>query len=99
MLSASGQFVDARSAEGISTVFGCVQALSESTATLPLHLYARLDNGDRQRADDYPLARVLRQPTEILTGFCEKLENELTRINKRIIRNGEISISIFEEKF
>jgi len=68
-LSASGQFVDARSAEGISTVFGCVQALSESTATLPLHLYARLDNGDRQRADDYPLARVLRQPTEILTGF------------------------------
>ena len=69
-LSASGQFVDARSAEGISTVFGCVQALSESTATLPLHLYQRLDNGDRQRADDYPLARVLRQPTEILTGFA-----------------------------
>lgn len=70
MLSASGQFVDARSAEGISTVFGCVQALSESTATLPLHLYQRMDNGDRQRADDYPLARVLRQPTEILTGFA-----------------------------
>ena len=50
--SAVGQYVDAKSAESISAVFGCVQALSESTACLPLHVYQRTDTG-RERADGH----------------------------------------------
>lgn len=68
-VSASGPFVDAKAAEGISAVFGCVQALSESTACLPLHVYQRTDNGERIRADDHPLAKVLRAPNPHQSGL------------------------------
>lgn len=68
-VSPSGQFVDAKSAEGISAVFGCVQALAESTACLPLHVYARTDDGERERADDHALARVLREPNSYQSGL------------------------------
>lgn len=69
-VSASGQFVDAKAAEGISAVFGCVQALSESTACLPLHVYARAENGDRERVPDHPLARVLNEPNPYQSGMA-----------------------------
>ena len=69
-VSASGQFVDTKAAEGISAVFGCVQALSESTACLPLHVYARSEDGNRERADDLPLARVLREPNDYQSGLA-----------------------------
>ena len=44
-LSQSGQFVDAKAAESISAVWGCITALSESTACLLLHVYQRNDDG------------------------------------------------------
>ncbi|MBB5862418.1 phage portal protein [Xanthomonas sp. 3058] len=69
-LSASGQFVDANAAESLTAVFAAVQALSESTATLPLHVYQRQDDGERVRADEHPLSRVLRQPNECQTGVA-----------------------------
>lgn len=69
-VSASGQFVDAKSAESITAVFACVQALSESTATLPLHVFERVSDGERQRADDHPLSRVLRQPNPYQSGLA-----------------------------
>ena len=68
--SAAGSYVDTKAAESISAVFGCVQALSESTACLPLHVYARKDDGDRQRAEDHPLARVLREPNPYQSGMA-----------------------------
>ena len=69
-LSASGQHVDAKSAEGMAAVFGCVQALSESTACLPLHVYQRMESGERIRADDHPLANVLRNPNSHQSGMA-----------------------------
>ena len=68
-VSASGSFVDAKAAEGISAVFGCVQALSESTACLPLHVYARAEDGERERNEDHALARVLREPNSYQSGL------------------------------
>lgn len=62
--------VDSKAAESISAVFACVQALSESTACLPLHVYARNDDGERQRTDDHPLARVLREPNPYQSGMA-----------------------------
>lgn len=67
--STAGVHVDVKAAEGIAAVFACVQALSESTAALPLHVYQRLPNGSRQRADDHPLARVLEEPNGYMSGF------------------------------
>lgn len=69
-VSQSGQFVDAKSAESITAVFACVQAISESTATLPLHVFERVADGQRQRADDHPLSRVLRQPNDYQSGLA-----------------------------
>lgn len=67
--TSTGQYVDAKAAEGIAAVFACVQALSESTATLPLHVFERRADGDRERADDHPLARVLREPNGYQSGL------------------------------
>lgn len=67
--SAAGAYVDAKSAESISTVFGCVQALSESSAALPMHVYRRTDTGDRERADGHWLSRLLDRPNDWQTGF------------------------------
>lgn len=67
--NASGQHVDARSAESISTVYACVQALSESSACLPLHVYRRTESGDRERADGHWLSRLLDRPNDWQSGM------------------------------
>src|SRR3546814_10991360 len=56
-MSASGQHVDSRTAESIAAVYACVAALSESTSTLPLHVYMSTEDGNRQRVDYYDLPR------------------------------------------
>jgi len=73
-VSASGAFVDVKSAESITAVYAAVQTLAESTACLPLHVYQRQENGERVRADDYPLARVLRQPNPNQSGLTFREE-------------------------
>src|SRR5690606_15192692 len=70
LVSSSGAYVDVRSAEGISTVFAAVGLLAGTVASLPLHLYRRLPNGDRERVTDHPLAEVLSaRPNENQTAF------------------------------
>ena len=51
--------VNPTSAQSVSTVFACVSAISETTASLPLILYRRKGEDDRERATDHPLYRVL----------------------------------------
>lgn len=46
------------SAQGVSAVYACVQAIAETTASLPLILFRRMGE-DRERATDHPLYRVL----------------------------------------
>jgi len=67
--STAGAYVDAKSAESISAVYACVQALSESTACLPLHVYRRTDTGDRERADGHWLSRLLDRPNAWQSGM------------------------------
>ena len=90
--------VNARTAEGLTAVYACVQALSESTACLPLHLYRRGENGDRQRADDHPLSRVLDAPNPDQSGlaFRESLTASVLLhgngyARKDFNRSGELS--------
>lgn len=56
-------------AEGISSVYACVSAVSETIASLPLAVYRRTDTG-REKAPDHPLYRVLHdQPNERQTAL------------------------------
>ncbi len=53
-----GGAVSAQSAQGVASVYACVAAISETVATLPLHLYRDAD-GVREKARNHPLYRVL----------------------------------------
>jgi len=50
--------VNAQTAQGVSAVFACVAAISETVATLPFHLYRDKD-GEREKATSHPLYRVI----------------------------------------
>jgi HK97 family phage portal protein len=56
-LSASA--VTPTTAQSVSAVYACVQAIAETTASLPLILFRRGEDGDRARATDHSLYRVL----------------------------------------
>ena len=62
--------VTPHSAEGLSAVYACVAAISETIASLPLQLYKRTDNDGRETAKDHPLYRALHDsPNEIQTAL------------------------------
>lgn len=74
--SASGVYVDAKSAESVSTVHAAVSLIAGTVASLPLHLYQRGDNGDRTRASLHPLYRILHDtpnPGQTALEFREQL--------------------------
>lgn len=74
--TSAGLPVSPGNAETISTVFSCVQSIAETIGGLPLILYRREGNGDRVRASDHPLYRVLHDaPNERQTAleFREQL--------------------------
>ena len=50
--------VNDRTAQSVSAVYACVQAISEAVATLPLVMYRR-DGKDREAVEDHPLHHVL----------------------------------------
>jgi HK97 family phage portal protein len=50
--------VNPTTAQGVSAVYACVNAISETTASLPLILFRRKGD-DRERASDHPLYSVL----------------------------------------
>ncbi|WP_291718741.1 phage portal protein [Magnetospirillum sp. 64-120] len=57
-VTASGQRVNARVAENLSTVLACVGAISTAIASLPVFVYRRVDGG-REEDDGHPLARLI----------------------------------------
>lgn len=54
----AGVDVNTTTAEGISAVYACVAAISETVGSLPLDVYRNTDNG-RQKAKSHPLYRLL----------------------------------------
>lgn len=55
---------------GIPAVYACIRVLAESIAALPLITYARLDNGDKERARDFSLYPLLHDsPNPLMTSF------------------------------
>lgn len=63
-------------AQGVSAVFACVQAIAETTASLPLILFKR-NGDDRERASDHPLYRALHDmanPEQTALEFREYMQ-------------------------
>lgn len=58
MVTGSGVTVTPDTALRISAVYGCVRILSETVASLPLHVYRRLPNGGRESVR-HPLNNLL----------------------------------------
>lgn len=60
MNTTTGQLVNARAAENLSTVLACVSAISSAVASLPVWVY-RLSEQGRDVDKGHPLARLARQ--------------------------------------
>ena len=56
-----------------SAVFGCVRVLSETLASMPIMLYRKLSNGDRESVTDLPIYDILHnRPNEEMSPFSFK---------------------------
>jgi len=68
--TSSGIHINETVALGIPAVFACVRVLSEAIASLPLITYKKFNNGDRERARDFSLFRLLHDsPNPLMTSF------------------------------
>lgn len=93
--SAAGKRVNERTAMQTSAVYACVRVISESVASLPLHLYRYTDNGGKEKAIEHPLYRLLHdEPNSEMTAYSF-FEAALTHMllwgnfYAQIIRNGK----------
>lgn len=57
--SSAGKCVTERSAMQMTAVYSCVRILSETIASLPLHLYKYTESGGKEKATDSPLYFLL----------------------------------------
>ena len=92
--SSSGRRVNERSAMQMTAVYSCVRILSEAVASLPLHVYERIDTGT-EKAIAHPLYKVLHdEPNPEMTSFVFR-ETMMTHLllwgnaYAQIIRNGK----------
>lgn len=94
MSTAAGVTVTPLKALGVSTVFACVNRVSQSVATIPLKLYRSLPGGGRVEATEHPLFSLLHDSPnpEMTSGdFRRAVQSHLTLRNNGyalIVRNG-----------
>lgn len=93
--SSSGKNVNERSAMQMTAVYACVRILSEAIAGLPLHLYRYGKEGNKEKAVDHTLYRLLHdEPNPEMTSFIFR-ETLMTHLllwgnaYAQIIRNGK----------
>ncbi len=68
--STSGKAVNERSAMQMTAVYACVRILSESIASMPIHLYQQKKQGNKIKAFKHPLYRLLHdEPNAEMTSF------------------------------
>ncbi|MCL2124169.1 MAG: phage portal protein [Desulfovibrionaceae bacterium] len=90
----AGITVNERTAMQLGAVYACVRVISESLASLPLHVYNIQLDGDRHKAEDHPLYRLLHdEPNPEMTSilFRETLMGHLLiwgNAYAQIVRNG-----------
>ncbi len=65
----SGEIIGPESVKRIFAVYACTNVLAESLATLPLKVYHRDEDDNRQVVSDHPLAKVLKKPNPTMSTF------------------------------
>ena len=92
--SSSGRRVTERTAMQMTAVYSCVRILSETLASLPLHIYESSENNSR-KATKHPLYKLLHdEPNPEMTSFIFR-ETLMTHLllwgnaYAQIIRNGK----------
>lgn len=92
--TASGKRVTPLSAMQTTAVYACVRILSESIASLPVHLHRYREDGGSEKVLSHPLQRILHdEPNDEMTAFVfrETLMGHLLlwgNAYAQIIRNG-----------
>ena len=93
--SSAGKTVNERTAMQITAVHACVRVISETIASLPLHLYRYGEKGNKEKATDHPLYFLLHdEPNPEMTSFVFR-ETLMTHLllwgnaYAQIIRNGK----------
>lgn len=93
--STSGKAVTERSAMQMTAVYACVRILSESIASLPVHLYQYQEKGSKNKALEHPLYKIIHnEPNPEMTSFVFR-ETLMTHLllwgnaYAQIIRNGK----------
>lgn len=93
--STSGKPVNERSAMQMTAVYACVRILSESIASLPVHLYRYKEDGGKEKALEHPLYRLIHdEPNPEMTSFVFR-ETLMTHLllwgnaYAQIVRNGK----------
>ena len=86
-------------AKRVSAVFACTSLISETLASLPVILYRKTGDGDKERATDHPLYRTLRfRPNVWMTPMdfygCGQMHAGLrgNAYNEIVINDGEIHL-------
>ena len=70
----SGQHVNAESAQSLPAVLCAVTTISEAIASLPIHVYRRTQNGDKERARNHYVERLLNtSPNDYMTAYDFKI--------------------------
>lgn len=68
--TAAGISMDEHASLGLSAVYACVRCISEDVAKLPIILYRRTGESEKERAKDHNLYNLLRyQPNPLQTAF------------------------------
>ncbi|TAJ91250.1 MAG: phage portal protein [Reyranella sp.] len=74
--STSGATVTPMTAENLSTLFACVQAITAGIASLPALVYRKTEDG-REEAPDHPLSRLIRDGVNDRESWPDFLESLL----------------------
>jgi HK97 family phage portal protein len=62
-----GGYINSQGSLGLVPVWACITLISDSVSQLPLKVYRRLENGEKQELSNHSLVRLLREPNEALT--------------------------------
>lgn len=93
--SAAGKAVTVDTAMQIATVNTCVRIISQTVASLPLHIYKRLDAGGRDKWPQHPLYRLLNSRPNVWQTSMEWREQAMAFLLLRgnsysaILRHGD----------
>jgi len=70
----NGGDVDTATALRVTAIYACVRFLAETVAAMPMHLYRKLPDGDRELASDHPLFRTLCVKPNAWQSYYEYME-------------------------